>query len=80
MFLCKKCLKVILEGNQWENTSSILGWFSNLKNIEGLSVIYFYCSFSKSLFTRFIQFAKQMTKTSDEDMNLIMQAKKKLIR
>ena len=78
MFLCKKCLKVILEGNQWENTASILGWFSNLKNIEGLSVIYFHCSFSKSLFTRFIQFAKQMTKTSDEDMNLIMQAKKNL--
>ena len=37
----------------------------------------FYPSISKNLFIKVIQFAKQVTKITDEDINLIMQTTKK---
>ena len=39
----------------------------------------FYPSISKNLFIKVIQFAKQVTNITDEDINLIMQAAKNLI-
>ena len=77
-------IQLITKVNQWKDTSSVIEWFNNFDNKERLSfMIYdiksFYPSISKNLFIKAIQFAKQVTKITDEDINLIMQARKTLL-
>ena len=44
-----------------------------------LDIKSFYPTFSENLFIKIIQFAKQITEITDEDINLIMQARKTLL-
>ena len=70
--------------NYWKDNSSVIEWFNNFENKDQSSFMVFdiksfYPSISKNLFIKVIQFAKQVTKITDEDINLIMQAAKNLI-
>ena len=70
--------------NYWKDNSSVIEWFNNFENKDQSSFMVFdiksfYPSISKNLFIKVIQFAKQVTKITDEDINLIMQAVKNLI-
>ena len=59
----------------------MIEWFNNFENKEWLSFMIFdiegfYPSISDNLFIKAIQFAKQITQITDDDINLIMQARK----
>ena len=59
----------------------MIEWFNNFENKEWLSFMVFhiegfYPSISDNLFIKAIQFAKQITQITDDDINLIMQARK----
>ena len=77
-------IQVITKVNQWKDTSSVMEWFNNFENRERLSFMIFdiesfYPSISEDLFIKAIQFARQITEITDEDMNLIIQARKTLL-
>ena len=62
--------------NQWEDTSSVIECFVNIKEKERSSFMVFdiesfYPSITKCLFNNAIQFAKQITEISNYDMSLI---------
>ena len=70
--------------NQWKNTSSVINWFSSLKETSKCSFIVFdienfYPSISPQLFTKAINFAKQFGDIKEEDMKIIMQARQTLL-
>ena len=65
-------------------TSSVIESYNHFETKERLSftvsdIEKFYPSISKNLFIKAIQLAKQMTEVFDEDINLIMYAKKNLL-
>ena len=69
--------------NQWKDISSVIEWFSNIKEKERSSFMVsgiesFYPLITEGLFTNAIQFAKQITKISNYDMSLINQSRKTL--
>ena len=75
---------MITKVNQWKDTSSIIEWFNNFENKERLffmisDIESFYPSISENLFIKAIQFARLITEIPDEDINLIMQARKTLL-
>ena len=77
-------IQVITKLNQSKDTSSVIKWFNNFENKERLSFMIFdiesfYPSISENLFIKAIQFARQITEITDEDMNLIIQARKTLL-
>ena len=62
----------------------MIEWFNNFENKERLSFMVsdiesFYPSTKENLFIKAVQFAKQITEITDEDINLIMQARKTLL-
>ena len=70
--------------NQWKDTPSVIKWFNSFENKERLSFMIidnesFYPSISENLFIKAIQFARQITEITHEDINLIMQARKVLL-
>ena len=72
------------KANEWKGTSIVIEWFNNFENKERFSFFLFYIksfytSISENLFIKAIKFTKQMTEISDEDTNLIMQARKTLL-
>ena len=77
-------IQLITKVNQWKDTSSIIEWFNNFENKQRLSFMVFdienfYPSFSEYLFIKAIQFARQITEITEEDINLIMQARTALL-
>ena len=77
-------IRHITKTNQWQSTSDAIKWFKNIemKN-ECTFVIFdiseFYPSISKQLLLNSINFAKQYTTISDDDINIIMHARKALL-
>ena len=76
-------LKVVEKYNlkQWKNTSSVIEWFKSINNKEECSFIIFdiesfYPSISQKLFTDAINFAKSAYNISNEEIDIIMQARK----
>ena len=70
-------IQLIKKVNHWKDPSSVIKWFNNFENKQRLSFIEFdmksfYPSISENLFIKAIQFAKQITETTEEDINLIM--------
>ena len=74
--------------NQWKYTSSVTEWFNKFENKERSSFIVFdiesFCpSISENMFIKAIQFAKQVTETSNIyehiSINVIMHARKTLL-
>ena len=69
---------------QWKGTWSVIKWFSSFENKERVSLMVFdiecfYSSISENLFIKAIQFAKLITKITDEGINLIIQSRKTLL-
>ena len=64
-----------------ENTKDAINWFNSIKNKQNCTFIAFdvesfYPSISCNLFEKAILFAKQYAKITQEEMNIIMQARK----
>ena len=75
-------IQLITKVNQWKDTSSVIEWFNNFESRERLFVFdtgSFYPSIRENLFIKTIHFAKQMTEISNEDISLIMKARKTLL-
>ena len=77
-------IQLITKVNQWKDTSSITEWFNNFENKQRLTFMVFdieifYPSISENLFIKAIQFARQITEITEEDINLIMEARKALL-
>ena len=77
-------IKSTTKVNQWKNTSDVLTWFDNITNKRNASFINFdvesfYPSISMKLFTESINFAKSIIDISDQDLSIIMQARKTLL-
>ena len=55
--------------NQWQNTRSVLNWFSRIdnKDIDNL-----YASISKELIHKSLDFAANYVHTSQDDRNIIL--------
>ena len=70
--------------NQWQNTSEVIIWFKNIKNINKTSFINFdvdnfYPSISIELFAEGINHAKSITSADDEQLSIIMQSRRSLL-
>ena len=67
--------------NQWQNTTQALDWFKGLKNKHQLTffqfdIASFYPSITNELLQKAIRFAKQFTQITDDDINIILHARK----
>ena len=70
--------------NQWKNTSSVITWFEKITHKQTSSIICcgvvnFYPSFSSNSFKESIEFAKEFIKISDDNLSIILQARKTLL-
>ena len=85
--LLDKINSVVLSGtkiNQWKNTSSVITWFEKITHKQTSSFICFdvenvYPSISSNLFKETIKFPRQFIHISDDDLSIIMQARKTLV-
>ena len=70
--------------NQWRNSVSVINWFkaipdkSNYKFIV-FDIVNFYPSITEEILRKSLCFAKQYTSISDENINVIMNARKSLL-
>ena len=72
------------EINQWKNTSNVLDWYANYTDKNKASFVQFdienfYPSITSDLLYSSIQFAKEVTTVSDNDIHIIMQSRKTLL-
>ena len=82
-----KVNKVVIEStelSQWKNTDTVIEWFKSIKNKGETSFIIFdmesfYPSISPELFNKSIEFAKSIHNISDNDLNILMNARKTLL-
>ena len=70
--------------NQWQETSTVINWFKNIKNKKKCSFMQFdieefYPSISKELFLKVITYEKTLVNKSDEEINTIMHSRKFLL-
>ena len=70
--------------NQWKNTHSVIDWFNKINNKGNCTFVIFdiesfYPSISPKLFEDAVNYAKTICDVSDEQMSLILQARKTLL-
>ena len=70
--------------NQWQETSTVINWFKNIKNKKKcifmqFDIEEFYPSISKELLLKAITYAKTLVNISDEEINTIMHSRKSLL-
>ena len=70
--------------NQWQNSTDVISWFSNIKeksrkSFISFDIVDFYRPISESLLDQAIERAKQNSKISDQDIKLIKHARKLLL-
>ena len=72
--------------NQWKNTDIFIKWFKSIENkgetyfiIFDIDIESFYLSISPELFNKIIDFAKSIQNSSDNDLNIIVKARKTLL-
>ena len=72
--------------NQWKNTQNLLNWFYKIQKKKKKNVAFkefdienFYPSITMELLYKSIQFPKEATSISDEDLDIIMQSRKTLL-
>ena len=70
--------------NQWKNTSDFVKWFKNIpekrvSSFVNFDVENFYPSISMKLFTDSIKYAKNLIEITDQELAIIMQARKTLL-
>ena len=74
-----------LTGNlQWRNTASVIEWFKSIKNKNKCKFIKFdisefYPSITKDILLDSLRYAKSITEIKDEDVDVIMHARKSLL-
>ena len=74
-----------LHFNQWENTNSVLKWFTDISNTNDysfkiqLDIRKFYPSKNKDILTNAIQFTKMHAIVDDKDLHLTMHCWKSLL-
>lgn len=74
----KLCLTV------WRNSTEVVGWFKKIMDKEQCTftcfdIVEFYPSISKDLLEKALDFAKQHTPISDEEINIIYHSRKSLL-
>ena len=72
------------EINQWKNTSNVLDWYVNYMDKNKASFVQFgienfYRSITSDLLYNSVQFAKKVTRVSDNDIHIIIQSRKTLL-
>ena len=72
------------EINQWKNTSNVLDWYANYTDKNKASFVQFdienfYPSITSDLLYNSIQFRKEVTTVSDNDIHIIIQSRKTLL-
>ena len=70
--------------NQWQETSTLINWFKNIKNKKEsifmqFDIEEFYSSVSKELLLKAITYAKTLVNISDEEINTIIHSSKSLL-
>ena len=70
--------------NQWRNSTSVVDWFGKLRNKQKhtfitFDIVNFYPSITEALLLKSINFAKQYIHIPDDDVNIIMHARKSLL-
>ena len=70
--------------NLWKNTDSVITWFENLQNKQNLTFIAFdicdyYGSITEELFVEALTWAKRISNISDDEWEVIMEAKRSLL-
>ena len=79
-----KNLVKYLKVNQWRNTDSVINWFNAIENKSQclfiqLDIVEFYPSISENILDTTINFAKQYTDISDENLRIIKHCPKSLL-
>ena len=70
--------------NQWRSTSSVITWFKNIDSKSKskfikFDIVDFYPSISEELLLKALDFAKQYTDITDNEIEIIMHARKSLL-
>ena len=70
--------------NQWKNTHSVIKWFQNIKNKKNQSfinfdVVNFYPSITKELLKKALDWASTIAEISDDEKDIILEAKKSIL-
>ena len=70
--------------NQWKNTKDVITWFNNIENKSCYSfvqfdIVDFYPSISEELFNKSVDYAKNFTNISDDEMRLLRHCKKSFL-
>ena len=73
-----------IQVNQWKNTKSVIEWFKSITSKNDCTFLKFdidnfYPSITLDLFNKAIQHAKQYVDVSDDDLGIILQARKTLL-
>ena len=74
-------IRIATKVDQWKNTKDVINWFNNIKHKKNCTFITFdvesfYPSISYDLFKKAISFAKHHAEITDQEVNIIMQARK----
>ena len=77
-------IREISKLNQWKNTYSVLEWFEALENKENMSFIIFdvekfYPSISKELLLSSLQWSRNYTEITDEEIDVILAARRAFV-
>ena len=78
-------LKKTFGFQQWINTTEVIDWFKNIKNKEKATfiqfdIIDFYPSINEKMLDEAIVFAKQHTKITNQDINIIKQCRRTILK
>ena len=70
--------------NQWNSSSSVIDWFDEITNKDKhkftqVDIVDFYPSISKKLLENALEFAREYTEISEEDIAIIFHARKTLL-
>ena len=70
--------------NQWKNTKDVITWFNNIENKSCYSfvqfdIVDFYPSISEELFNKSVDYAKNFSNISDDEMRLLRHCKKSFL-
>ena len=70
--------------NQWRNSMSVIEWFNNIQEKDKhtficFDIVEFYPSISENLLRKALNFAKQHTQISEQDIDIILHSRKSLL-
>ena len=79
-----KDIKARTNHNQWKNSDEVISWFKALNSKENLTflkfdIVSFYPSITEDLFSKAIDWAKNFTNFSNQDLEIIKNARKSFL-